>query len=159
EPLRHVRAQARRLRARRGGLPPGLVGGDGGDARRWRDDRPSPRHRPPARAVARARAGRRLPGAAGDQACARSGGTPEAGRAAAGQVSTERDPHEGYPHESYPTVSASGTAGVVRPARRPADWRPPGPPPARPTARLELWPRAGEDLCHLAGDWRILQLV
>ena len=74
-------------------------------------------------------------------------------------MSTERDPHERYPHESYPTVSASGTAGVVRPARRPADWRPPGPPPARPTARLELWPRAGEDLCHLAGDWRILQLV
>jgi SAM-dependent methyltransferase len=25
--------------------------------------------------------------------------------------------------------------------------------------RAELWPRAGEDLCHLAGDWRILQLL
>jgi len=26
-----------------------------------------------------------------------------------------------------------------------------------PTDRPEVWPRAGEDLCHLAGDWRILQ--
>ena len=49
--------------------------------------------------------------------------------------------------------------GVVRPARRPADWHPPGPPPAAPPDRPEVWPQPGEDLCHLAGDWRILQLV
>ncbi len=50
-------------------------------------------------------------------------------------------------------------AGVVRPARRPAGWTAPGPPPAAPAGRPELWPGPGEDLCHLAGDWRILQLV
>ena len=49
--------------------------------------------------------------------------------------------------------------GIVRPARRPADWRPPGPRPAAPGDRPDLWPGPGEDLCHLAGDWRILQLV
>jgi tRNA1(Val) A37 N6-methylase TrmN6 len=49
--------------------------------------------------------------------------------------------------------------GVVRLTRRPPGWRAPGPPPAAPADRSELWPRPGEDLCHLAGDWRILQLV
>jgi tRNA1(Val) A37 N6-methylase TrmN6 len=50
-------------------------------------------------------------------------------------------------------------AGIVRRARRPAGWRAPGPPPAAPYERPDVWPGAGEDLCHLAGDWRILQLV
>jgi tRNA1Val (adenine37-N6)-methyltransferase len=48
-------------------------------------------------------------------------------------------------------------AGVVRPARRPAGWRAPGPPPAPPDDPA-CWPGDGEDLCALAGDWRILQL-
>jgi tRNA1(Val) A37 N6-methylase TrmN6 len=47
--------------------------------------------------------------------------------------------------------------GIVRPARRPPDWIAPGPRPATPDGRAELWPQAGEDLCYLAGDWRILQ--
>ncbi len=58
-----------------------------------------------------------------------------------------------------PRALRSNTAGVVRIARRPAGWRPPGPPPAAPVDRPELWPGPGEDLCHLAGDWRILQLI
>ena len=33
----------------------------------------------------------------------------------------------------------------------------PGPAPAAPLERPELWPTDGEDLCLLAGDWRILQ--
>ena len=48
--------------------------------------------------------------------------------------------------------------GIVRPARRPAGWRAPGPAPAAapdPT----LGPRGGEDLCFLAGDWRIFQRI
>lgn len=49
--------------------------------------------------------------------------------------------------------------GVVRPPRRPPGWQPPGPPPAAPAHRPDLLPRAGEDLCWLAGDWRILQLL
>jgi tRNA1(Val) A37 N6-methylase TrmN6 len=47
--------------------------------------------------------------------------------------------------------------GIVRPARRPVGWCPPGPPPAGPGAHDDLWPRAGEDLCYLLGDWRIFQ--
>jgi tRNA1Val (adenine37-N6)-methyltransferase len=44
--------------------------------------------------------------------------------------------------------------GIVRAARRPPGWRAPGPwPPGDPS----LGPRPGEDLCHLAGEWRILQ--
>lgn len=50
-------------------------------------------------------------------------------------------------------------AGIVRPARRPPEWRAPGPTPAAPSDRPDIWPRAGEDLCHLSGDWRILQRV
>jgi tRNA1(Val) A37 N6-methylase TrmN6 len=50
-------------------------------------------------------------------------------------------------------------AGIVRPARRPPAWRVPGPAPAAPTDRPDVWPQAGEDLCHLSGDWRILQRV
>jgi tRNA1(Val) A37 N6-methylase TrmN6 len=44
--------------------------------------------------------------------------------------------------------------GIVRPPRRPAGWRAPGP---RPAGRADVAPRAGEDLCHLCGDWRIFQ--
>ena len=51
---------------------------------------------------------------------------------------------------------ATGT-GIVRPPRRPTGWCAPGPPLPAPPYRPELWPRAGEDLCYLAGDWRILQ--
>jgi tRNA1Val (adenine37-N6)-methyltransferase len=43
--------------------------------------------------------------------------------------------------------------GIVRPPRRPPGWQASGPPPAA----AGDGPRAGEDLCHLAGDWRILQ--
>jgi len=49
------------------------------------------------------------------------------------------------------------TAGIVRHARRPPGWIAPGPPPRTPADRPDVWPRAGEDLCHLTGDWRILQ--
>ena len=49
--------------------------------------------------------------------------------------------------------------GVVRPARRPPGWRAPGPAPRTPADRPDLWPGPGEDLCFLAGDWRILQRV
>lgn len=49
-------------------------------------------------------------------------------------------------------------AGIVRTARRPPGWVAPGPrPAAAPDATLG--PRAGEDLCFLAGDWRILQQI
>jgi tRNA1Val (adenine37-N6)-methyltransferase len=46
--------------------------------------------------------------------------------------------------------------GIVRPARRPQGWVAPGPAPATPP-REDVWPQPGEDLCYLAGDWRILQ--
>jgi tRNA1Val (adenine37-N6)-methyltransferase len=45
----------------------------------------------------------------------------------------------------------------VRAARRPPGWRAGGPPPAPPADRDALWPGPGEDLCWLAGNWRILQ--
>jgi tRNA1(Val) A37 N6-methylase TrmN6 len=48
--------------------------------------------------------------------------------------------------------------GIVRPARRPAGWRAPGPAPAA-TPDPTLGPRGGEDLCFLAGDWRIFQRI
>ena len=53
---------------------------------------------------------------------------------------------------------ASSTARVPL-ARRPPDWSAPGPPPAAPADRPEAWPRPGEDLVHLSGDWRLLQLA
>ncbi|MFN8640206.1 MAG: methyltransferase domain-containing protein [Candidatus Binatia bacterium] len=50
---------------------------------------------------------------------------------------------------------------MARPAcstpRRPSGWRAPGPAPAAPRDCRELWPGDGEDLVHLAGDWRLLQ--
>src|SRR5262245_22141744 len=48
---------------------------------------------------------------------------------------------------------------MIRVARRPLGWRAPGPAPATPADRPDLWPRVGEDLCHLSGDWRILQPI
>jgi len=48
-------------------------------------------------------------------------------------------------------------AGIVRRARRPPGWVAPGPAPLTPAGSAELWPQRGEDLCYLAGDWRILQ--
>ena len=45
----------------------------------------------------------------------------------------------------------------MRAARRPAGWLPAGPPPQTPADPGDLWPGLGEDLCWLAGNWRILQ--
>ena len=53
----------------------------------------------------------------------------------------------------------AASRGIVRPARRPAGWVAPGPSPLVPADRPQVWPRSGEDLCYLAGDWRILQRV
>jgi tRNA1(Val) A37 N6-methylase TrmN6 len=46
---------------------------------------------------------------------------------------------------------------VVRAARRPADFSAGGPAPAIPEQLDDLWPGPDEDLCWLAGNWRILQ--
>ncbi len=51
------------------------------------------------------------------------------------------------------------SSGIIRPARRPTGWVAPGPLPAAPRERPEAWPGPGEDLCYLAGDWRILQRI
>jgi tRNA1(Val) A37 N6-methylase TrmN6 len=51
----------------------------------------------------------------------------------------------------------SPRGGIVREARRPPGWMAPGPRPAGPGARTDLWPGPGEDLCFLVGDWRIFQ--
>jgi tRNA1(Val) A37 N6-methylase TrmN6 len=57
-------------------------------------------------------------------------------------------------------MTHSPRGGIVRAARRPPGWSAPGPrPPAEPPPGDELWPAPGEDLCWLAGDWRILQRV
>lgn len=56
------------------------------------------------------------------------------------------------------TAATSPAGGIVRPARRPADWVAPGPRPNTPN-RADVWPAEGEDLCYLAGDFRILQRV
>lgn len=61
--------------------------------------------------------------------------------------------------EPAPSTGARGTAGVIRRSRRPAGWRAPGPPPRVPDDAFLFGPRAGEDLCYLSGDWRILQRV
>jgi tRNA1Val (adenine37-N6)-methyltransferase len=52
-------------------------------------------------------------------------------------------------------VSPAG--GIIRHARRPPGWRASGPAPRLPPDREGLWPGPDEDLCWLAGDWRILQ--
>jgi tRNA1(Val) A37 N6-methylase TrmN6 len=48
-------------------------------------------------------------------------------------------------------------AGIVRTPRRPHGWLAPGPPPRGAAGRPELEPRDDEDLCLLAGDWRLFQ--
>lgn len=51
----------------------------------------------------------------------------------------------------------SPRGGLIRGTRRPVGWEPHGP-MSRPPADLSaLWPAADEDLCMLAGDWRLLQ--
>ncbi|HZR80456.1 MAG TPA: methyltransferase domain-containing protein [Candidatus Binatia bacterium] len=52
---------------------------------------------------------------------------------------------------------APASIGIVRAARRPDGWAPPGPPPSPLAGDPSLWPGPGEDLCALAGDWKILQ--
>jgi tRNA1(Val) A37 N6-methylase TrmN6 len=51
----------------------------------------------------------------------------------------------------------TSAAPRVRAARRPSGFVPSGPAPAAGPVAADLWPRAGEDLCFLASDWRILQ--
>lgn len=53
----------------------------------------------------------------------------------------------------------SDRGGIVRQARRPAGWEAPGPRPAGPGEREELWPAEGEDLCYLTGEFRIFQRI
>lgn len=52
----------------------------------------------------------------------------------------------------------SPAGGIIRHARRPAGWKAPGPQPMTPN-RPDIWPIEGEDLCYLAGDFRIIQRV
>ena len=59
--------------------------------------------------------------------------------------------------DPQPVDQASPLGGVVRAARRPVGWRVDGPPPAIPDDLGGLWPGPDEDLCWLAGNWRILQ--
>ena len=54
-------------------------------------------------------------------------------------------------------AASSPRGGLVQAARRPEGWRAPGPPPPAPPEDPALWPGPDEDLCYLAGDWRILQ--
>lgn len=61
-------------------------------------------------------------------------------------------------HSVPATAVTSPGGGIIRPARRPADWVAPGPRPNTPN-RDDIWPKEGEDLCYLAGDFRILQRV
>jgi len=53
-------------------------------------------------------------------------------------------------------VELTPSGGIVRAPRRPPGWTAPGPSPSG-WEDPELAPGAGEDLCWLAGDWRILQ--
>lgn len=54
-------------------------------------------------------------------------------------------------------MSLRAPGGIVRVARRPPGWVAPGPAPAGAQGRPELEPAADEDLCYLAGDWRLFQ--
>lgn len=47
--------------------------------------------------------------------------------------------------------------GIVRSARRPAGWKPPGPLPRGDDGRHGLQPADDEDLCFLTGEWRLFQ--
>jgi tRNA1Val (adenine37-N6)-methyltransferase len=61
--------------------------------------------------------------------------------------------------QSIPAADVTSPAGgIIRHARRPAGWMPPGPQPNTPN-RTDIWPIEGEDLCYLAGDFRIIQRV
>lgn len=53
-------------------------------------------------------------------------------------------------------ASSPSVPGVIRPARRPPGWIAPGPRPRTPD-RPDLAPGPNEDLCCLAGDFRIFQ--
>lgn len=59
----------------------------------------------------------------------------------------------------HPCDQPSPAGGVLRAARRPEGWISPGPEPAIPSDLDGLWPGPEEDLCWLAGNWRILQRV
>ena len=56
-----------------------------------------------------------------------------------------------------PIDQTSPRGGVLSAARRPAGWVALGPPPQPPEDLAELWPGPDEDLCWLAGNWRLLQ--
>jgi tRNA1Val (adenine37-N6)-methyltransferase len=56
-----------------------------------------------------------------------------------------------------PVDQPSPKGGTLRAARRPAGWTAGGPPPIIPQRLDGLWPGPDEDLCWLAGNWRILQ--
>ena len=56
-----------------------------------------------------------------------------------------------------PIDQTSPRGGVLRAARRPAGWVALGPPPRLPEDLTLLWPGPKEDLCWLAGNWRLLQ--
>ncbi len=56
-----------------------------------------------------------------------------------------------------PVDQVSPHGGVLRAARRPVGWSASGPTPAIPADLDPLWPDLQEDLCWLAGNWRILQ--
>ncbi len=68
-------------------------------------------------------------------------------------------PHPPAPRGPVPANDPCLPPGVVRPARRPDGWCAPGPPPAGASGDASLSPGPGEDLCHLLGDWRILQRI
>jgi tRNA1Val (adenine37-N6)-methyltransferase len=59
--------------------------------------------------------------------------------------------------EPMPIDQASPAGGVVRAARRPEGWPVTGPAPVIPAEHSTLLPGPDEDLCWLAGNWRILQ--
>ncbi|HEY0715512.1 MAG TPA: hypothetical protein VGF45_22715, partial [Polyangia bacterium] len=57
-------------------------------------------------------------------------------------------------------LERSPAGGIIRAARRPPDFVVLGPAPVPPSdadALAPLWPGPNEDLCWLAGNWRILQ--
>ncbi len=55
------------------------------------------------------------------------------------------------------SVYAPVVAGIIRTARRPDGWTPPGPLPRGAEGRPELQPFDDEDLCFLTGEWRLFQ--
>ena len=59
--------------------------------------------------------------------------------------------------DPHPVDQTSPRGGVLRAARRPPGWVALGPPPRPPGDLGDLWPGPDEDLCWLAGNWRLLQ--